>query len=71
MDIDNIIETAHLFLGLSKQELARRIRSGQIDVQILKAQIEQNSRETQLAPLCEELIEQHLLDQIDKFSTDQ
>ena len=71
MDRDNIIETAHLFLGLSKQELARRIRSGQIDLQILKAQIEQNSRETQLAPLCEELIEQHLLDQIDKFSTDQ
>ena len=70
MDADNIIKTGHLFLGLSKQELARRLSSGQIDLQILKAQIEQNSRETQLDPICEDLIEHNLLEQMDKFTTD-
>lgn len=70
MDVDNILETAHLYLGLSRKELERRISSGQIDLQLLIAQLEENSRETQLNTLCEELIKSNLLDQLDKFSSE-
>lgn len=58
---------AHLHLGLTRQELKRRLQIGQIDPQILKAQLDQNSRELKLEALSERWIELKSLDQVDKF----
>lgn len=68
MNSDNFMQTAHLLLGLSRQEFQRRLKSGQIDPLILKAQIDQNSQETKLEARCEKWIDLHSLDQADKFS---
>lgn len=68
MNSDNFMQTAHLLLGLSRQEIQRRLTSGQLDPQVLKAQIEQNSQELKLEVFCEKCIDMNSLDQIDKFS---
>lgn len=68
MNSENFMQTAHLLLGLSRQELQRRLSSGQIDPLILKAQIDQNSQEMKLETDCEKWIELNSLDQFDKFS---
>lgn len=68
MNSDNFIKIAHLHLGISRQELQRRLNSGQVDLQILKAQINQNSQETKLEALCEKWIDLQALDQFDKLS---
>lgn len=68
MNSDNFMQTAHLLLGLSRQELQRRVSSGKIDPQILKAQIDQNSQELKLETGCEKWIELNSLAQADKFS---
>ncbi len=57
---------AHHLLGLTRQELARRLRLGQVDPQILNAQIDENAREVKLESLCEKWIESHSLEQVDK-----
>lgn len=67
---DQFLETAHLFLGITREELKRRLACGQVDAQILKIQIQESSRETQLEALCEKWIESRSLEQIDKFSSD-
>lgn len=58
---------AHLYLGLTRRELKRRLELGQIDPEILKAQLDQNSRELKLDALSERWIELKALDQVDKF----
>ena len=65
------MQTAHLLLGLTRKELERRMHTGQIDPQILKAQIEQNSHETKLDALCEKWMSLRSLEQVDKFSADE
>lgn len=63
----DIMNYAHLYLGLTRQELKRRLELGQLDPQILKAQLEQNQRELKLEALSERWIELKSLDQVDKF----
>ncbi len=67
MNSNDFMQTAHLLLGLTRQELQRRMSSGQIDPQILKAQIEQNSQEMKLEAICEKWMQLKSLDQVDKF----
>jgi hypothetical protein len=71
MNSDNFMQTAHLLLGLTRKELERRMHTGQIDLQILKAQIEQNSHEIKLDSLCEKWMSLRSLEQVDKFSADE
>jgi hypothetical protein len=68
MNSDNFMQTAHLLLGLTRKELQRRMHTGQIDPQILKAQIEQNSQETKLDAICEKWMSLRSLEQVDKFA---
>ena len=68
MNSDNFMKTAHLLLGLSRQEVQRRLNSGQLDPLILMAQLDQNSIELKLEAQCETWIELNSLDQVDKFS---
>lgn len=67
MKSDPFQKIAHLYLGLSRQEFARRVRDGVIDCEILKAQIEQNSYEILADVQCEKMIDSQAVDQIDKF----
>lgn len=67
MNSNDFMQTAHLLLGLTRQELQRRMSSGQIDPQILKAQIEQNSQEMKLEAISEKWMQLKSLDQVDKF----
>ncbi|AGH94935.1 hypothetical protein [Pseudobdellovibrio exovorus] len=65
MNSNDFLKSAHLLLGITKEELNRRLQSGVLDPQILKAQIEQNSHETQREALCEKWIAMQSLEQID------
>lgn len=67
MDSDTFMQTAHLLLGISREELKRRVSNGQIDPQLLKFQLEQNSNEIKLDSLCEKRIHLNSLEQTDKF----
>jgi hypothetical protein len=67
METQPITKYAHLYLGLTRQELARRLSLGQIDPQILRAQLDQNAEEIKLEALCEKWIESHQLEQVDKY----
>jgi hypothetical protein len=69
METENLTEYAHLYLGLTRQELARRLKLGQIDPQILRAQLDQSAQEIKLEALCEKWIETHSLEQVDKYTT--
>lgn len=66
MDSVQLTRYAHLYLGLTRKELARRLSLGQIDPEILNAQLDQNAREVKLESLCEKWIESHSLEQVDK-----
>lgn len=66
MDSKNLTQYAHLYLGLTRKELARRLSLGQIDPELLKAQLDQNAREVKLESLCEKWLESHHLEQVDK-----
>ncbi|MBY0452168.1 MAG: hypothetical protein K2P92_03965 [Bdellovibrionaceae bacterium] len=68
MSNDPFQKIAHLYLGLSRQEFARRVRDGLIDCQILKSQIEQNSYEMTMETRCEKLLILEDVDQVDKFA---
>ena len=68
MPSEKLSPYAHLYLGLTRQELARRISAGLIDPQILKAQIDQNAYEIKLEALCEKWIELQSLGQVDKYT---
>lgn len=61
-------QKSHLLLGLSQREFLRRIEAGQIDLQVLQTQLEQNSIEIKLEALCEKWLESREAEQVDKFS---
>lgn len=65
---EELYRYAHLYLGLTRQELARRLSLGQIDPQILRAQLDQNADEVKLEALCEKWLETHSLEQVDKYT---
>ena len=67
MKTEVFTQNAHLFLGLTRKELSRRISLGQINFEILKSQIEQNSRETELETICERYLTDKSVDQVDKY----
>lgn len=67
MTTDKFKQNAHLYLGITRGEFARRVATGQIDFQILKSQIEQNSLETELDCICDIAFKQNSADQVDKF----
>ena len=66
---DKLSPYAHLYLGLTRQELARRLSLGQLDPQLLKAQLDQAAQEVKLDALCEKWLELKSLEQVDKFDT--
>ena len=66
MDLEKFKQNAHLYLGLSRQEFVRRAKSGAIDFQILKSQIEQNALESKLELSCERYLAKNRLEQVDK-----
>lgn len=68
MNSDNFMKTAHLLLGLSRQEVQRRVNSGKLDPLLLKGQIDKNAHELKLETRCEKWIELNSLEQADKFS---
>ncbi len=69
MENSKLSPYAHLYLGLTRHELAKRLRLGQIDPQILNAQLDQNAQEVKLEALCEKWLEQRSLEQVDKYTT--
>lgn len=71
METDKYQKYAHLYLGLTRQELAKRLSLGQIDPQVLRAQLDQNAQEVKLDALCEVWIESHSLEQVDKYQTNE
>ncbi|OFZ30391.1 MAG: hypothetical protein A2622_08245 [Bdellovibrionales bacterium RIFCSPHIGHO2_01_FULL_40_29] len=67
----NQFNHARLCLGLSRQELRRRIELGQVDIQILNAQLDNYSHEIKLDALAEKWLELNSLDQVDKFHSNE
>lgn len=61
----------HLYLGLTRNELQRRLSLGLIDPQILKYQLQDYSSELKLNALCEKWIESKALEQVDQKELDQ
>ena len=59
----------HLQLGLTRSELQRRLKTGEIDLQLLQKHLDQNSQEIKLEALTECWLQQKSLDQVDKFKT--
>lgn len=66
-ETQDFLQTAHLLLGLTREELKRRIDAGLIDPEILKSQLIQSSEELKREVICENVIELKSLEQIDKF----
>ncbi len=62
---------AHLYLGLTRKELARRLQLGLINPEILNAQLDQNVQDLKLEALCEKFIQTQSLEQVDKYSTNE
>mgnify|MGYP001552951891 CR=1 FL=1 len=62
------LQRAHLLLGVSRREVERRVSLGQIDPEILMAQLEQSSRELQMGVACERRIETESLTQVEQFA---
>lgn len=62
---------AHLYLGLTKNELKRRLALGEIDPAILNFQLEQCAEEMKLNALCEKWMDLKSLEQIDKQSANE
>lgn len=71
MAAEKFIENAHLFLGITREEFRRRVNAGEIDLEILKNQIDHNSQEMRLEALCEKWLDMRSLEQIDKFSAEE
>ena len=67
MNRDQLRENAHLFLGISRSEFLRRLQTGVIDFEILKAQIELRTLETELESACEQSLAAQSAEQVDKF----
>ena len=59
---------AHLYLGLTRKELARRLQLGLINPEILNAQLDQNVQDLKLEALCEKYLQLQSLEQVDKYS---
>ncbi len=57
----------HLYLGLSRNEFRRRVENGQIDLQILKNQLDDYESELKLVAVSEIWIESHGVEQVDMF----
>ncbi len=70
MEQKNLLENAHLYLGISKQEVERRLSTGQMDLQLLESQLEMHCKEMLLEVISERLIENKDLAQVDKFLTE-
>ena len=66
MDLEKFKKNAHLYLGLSRSEFARRAANGQIDFQLLKRQVEQNAMESKLEVSCERHLAKNSIEQVDK-----
>lgn len=71
MSSEELSPYAHLYLGLTRQELARRLALGQINPQLLKAQMDQSAQEVKLDAMCEKWIEMKSLEQVDKYTADE
>lgn len=54
----------HLYLGLTRTELKKRLSLGLIDPHLLTQQLNDYSAEIKLEALCEQWIEQHAADQV-------
>lgn len=67
MKSHSFINNAHLYLGVTRQELNRRLNSGLVDLELLRSQVEQNSIETELEVVCELKLRKNGLEQVDKF----
>jgi len=65
--MDTEISKLHLYLGLSKKELQRRVENGQVDLQILKNQINDYESQLKLGAISEIWIESHSAEQVDIF----
>jgi hypothetical protein len=67
MSDQKFLQNAHYYLGVTRKEFTRRLQAGQVDLRVLKSQIEQNSRDLELEVLCELRMTQNSLEQVDKF----
>ncbi len=64
-------EYLHLYLGLTRSELKRRIELGQLDFHAIESQISDLSHEIKLQALCDQWLESHRNDeQVDKYVID-
>lgn len=65
------LEYLHLYLGLTRSELKRRLELGQLDFHAIESQISDLSHEIKLQALCDRWLENHRQDeQVDKFAAD-
>lgn len=60
-------EHARLCLGITKKELQRRIELGQLDMHLIKSQLNHYSHELKREVLTEKWLDLKSLDQVDKF----
>ncbi len=63
------MDTARLFLGLTRKELQRRIESGQLDLHLITSQLDHYSNELRLESSTEQWLDLKSLDQVDKFKS--
>ena len=66
--MENKSSNLHLYLGLTRNELKRRLTMGLIDPEILKHQIADYNSELKLNALSEAWIEAQSMEQVDKFT---
>ncbi len=64
------LKNLHLHMGLTRNELKRRLDLGLIDPQVLNSQVHEFSQELKLDALCESWIESHSMEQVDKYLVD-
>jgi hypothetical protein len=56
----------HLYLGLTRTELKKRLSLGLVDPHLLKQQLNDYSEDIKLDALCEQWIEQNAADQVSR-----
>ena len=61
-------EYLHLYLGLTKNELKRRLQLGLLDSQAIQSQLDDYSSEIKLQALTEQWLEDHNTEQVEKDS---
>lgn len=61
-------EYLHLYLGLTRNELKRRIELGLIDPKSIEFQVNDYSTNIKLQALSEQWLEDHKADQVDQYS---